>query len=214
MIFRDPVKDLCIVIAGGDVQEEIIHPKGALVVCADCGCRHALAQGIRPDVVVGDFDSWTEPLPKGVKLVTHPPEKDDTDTWLAIEYGRAHGRNNFIIYGAFGGERIDHAIANLQLLHRMAVEGIRGIFRYRKQSLSVHNFLYKHELEMILGDGSAFSLFSLTDVCTDVSIENAKYPLSHAELRNSYPLGVSNEVADGYDYVVITARSGMMLVVT
>lgn len=209
----DPVRKLCIVIAGGDVQEQIIHPKGALVICADCGYRHALAQGIKPDVVVGDFDSWTESLPKGVKCVTHPPEKDDTDTWLAIEYGRAKGRNNFLVYGAFGGDRIDHTFANFQLLHRMAAEGIGGTFRYRKQSLYVHDFSRKHELEMILGDGAGFSLFSLTDVCTDVSIENAKYPLAHAELRNSCPLGVSNEVAEGYDYVVITAKSGMMLIV-
>lgn len=214
MKYRSPIKSLCIVIAGGDVNEHIIHPKGALVVCADCGYRHALAQGIKPDAIVGDFDSWTEELPKGVALVKHPPEKDDTDTWLAIEYGRSKGRDNFIIYGAFGGDRIDHTIANLQLLYRMAAEGLSGHFRYRNQNVFLQDFSHDHELEMLLGGGARFSLFALTDVCTDVSIENAKYPLAHAKLRNSYPLGVSNEVAEDCDHVIITANSGMMLVVT
>ena len=213
MIGRDSAHKLCIVVAGGDVKEEIVHPEGALVVCADCGYRHARAQGIRPDAIVGDFDSWTEELPEGVALVQHPPEKDVTDTWLAIEYGKAQGCEDFMIFGAFGGERIDHAVANLQLLHRMAAEGMNGRCCYRKQSMFVHDFSRRHELEISLEEDTGFSLFSLTDVCTDVSIKNAKYPLFHAELRNCYPLGVSNEAAEGCDHVVITASTGMMLVV-
>lgn len=198
-----------IILAGGEVREEIQVPPGAAVICADCGYRHALAQGIVPDAVVGDLDSWTQPLPAHVTVLQHPPEKDDTDTWLAILHGRALGCRHFVIYGAFGGARIDHAVANVQLLRRMAETGLHGELVYGEQRV----FLWMPEDGVLrLRDGGMFSLFSLTETCTGVCVRGAKYPLKNAVLRQSYPIGVSNERTE--DPAEITLQSGVLLVVT
>lgn len=197
---------LCIVIAGGDVRETISIPAGAFVVCADCGYRHAKAQDIVPDAVVGDLDSWTGELPDA-EIIRHPPEKDDTDTWLAVACGKEKGCREFCIYGAFGGERIDHAIANVQLLERMQAEGLRGELYYGQQRV----FLWTAGETLRLRDCTMFSVFALSKRCTGVSIRGAKYALEDAVLCRQYPLGISNETAGE---AVLTAESGVFLVVT
>lgn len=199
-----------IIIAGGDVKETIEIPEHTLVVCADCGYRHALAQGIVPDAIVGDFDSWTESLPEGTEILRHPPEKDDTDTWLAIEYAKSHGCGDFVIYGAFGGDRIDHAIANIQLLHRMETNALTGTLVYGDQRVSLLSG-GEYVVEILHENCGMFSLFSLTEQCTGVTVRNAKYPLEDAVLRQDYPLGVSNETLGNKVY--ITIETGVLLIV-
>ena len=124
----------CVIIAGGDVTGEIRIPKNALVICADCGYRHALQQGIEPDVLIGDFDSYTEPLPEHCKILKHPIEKDETDTMLAVYYGKEQGCQMFCIYGVFGGKRIDHSIANIQMLHHMYEMQLNAVLYQIKMS--------------------------------------------------------------------------------
>ena len=95
---------------------------GDLLICADGGYRHALALGLTPDWLVGDFDS----LPEGGladHIVQVRPEKDDTDANLAVLKGRELGYTNFVMYGGLGG-RFDHSMANVQMMAGLAKEGI------------------------------------------------------------------------------------------
>ena len=69
----------CVIIAGGDLHGEVNVPKDALLICADCGYRHAKAQRIIPDVLMGDFDSYTDEFPTNCEIIRHPAEKDETD---------------------------------------------------------------------------------------------------------------------------------------
>ena len=114
---------ICVIIAGGDVTGRIEIPEGALVLCADCGYAHARRQGITPDVLIGDFDSFTDALPEGIEILRLPVEKDVTDTFRCVQYGEEHGFTRFHIYGAIGGERIDHSIASLQMLRYLYERG-------------------------------------------------------------------------------------------
>lgn len=201
---------VCVILAGGDVREDVRIPENAYVICADCGYRHALAQGIRPDLLVGDFDSWEGTLPGDIPVVRHPVQKDETDTWLAVECGRERGFTRFVFYGAFGGERIDHSVANLQMLYGMARQGLHGMMFCGRQRIFPH--VCRPDAPLVLPDTFGdFSLFSLTPVCTDVCITGALYPLSHGELRADFPLGVSNAVAA--EKAVVTAADGVLLVI-
>ncbi|MDE6657231.1 MAG: thiamine diphosphokinase, partial [Oscillospiraceae bacterium] len=123
----------CVIIAGGDVTEKINIPEHALIICADCGYSHALAQNICPDIIVGDFDSYKGQLPENSKIIYLPTEKDVSDTWYAVQYAHEQGYSRFEIYGACGGERIDHTIANLQLLHAMAEKNLEVILYHKNQ---------------------------------------------------------------------------------
>ncbi len=197
----------CVIIAGGDLRGNIAIPEDALIICADCGYRHAQAQGITPDVLMGDFDSFTEPLPDTCRILRHPAEKDETDTMLAVYYGRDMGCTEFHIYGAFGGARLDHSIANIQMLHHMAVNGLQGILYDGSTRVTVQ---LAGTLRYPRNNGY-LSLFSLTDRCTDVTVKGTKYLLEHAELSNTFPLGVSNEILS--EYAEISLGSGALLVV-
>ena len=83
---------LAVVFLDGDYDDPAYFRGWAeaadMVVAADGGARFLLEQGIRPDVVVGDFDSLpagaVERLEAaGVELVRHPVRKDRTDGEMA-----------------------------------------------------------------------------------------------------------------------------------
>ncbi len=197
----------CVIIAGGDLRGDVHVPEGALLICADCGYRHAQRLGLVPDVLMGDFDSFTEQLPDTCTILRHPAEKDETDTMLAVYHGRDRGCTEFHIYGAFGGARLDHSIANLQMLHHMAAQGLHGILYDGGTRVTVQT---AGTVRYPKTDGY-LSLFSLTDVCTGLTVRGVKYPLESAELSNRFPLGVSNEILA--DEAEITLQSGVLLIV-
>lgn len=197
----------CVIIAGGDLRGNVRIPENALVICADCGYRHAKAQGIVPDVLMGDFDSFLGEFPEQCEIIRHPAEKDETDTMLAVYYGRDRKCTEFHIYGAFGGERIDHSISNIQMLYHMAVNGLHGILYDGTSCLTVQmpgTMRYQRT-------NGYLSVFSLTDECTGLTMHGTKYPLENARLTNTFPLGTSNEIIS--EYAEITLESGALLVV-
>ena len=95
-----------------------------IVVAADGGARHATELGLAVSHWTGDGDSLAAPeierlrsAGASVKLVD--PEKDESDTELAIAEAVAAGAAEIVILGAMGGLRLDHALANVSLLaHR------------------------------------------------------------------------------------------------
>ena len=200
----------CVIIAGGDVTGSIRLPAGeTLLLCADCGLRHALAQGITPDVLIGDFDSYTAPLPAGIEILRLPVEKDVTDTFRCVQYGEEHGFTHFHIYGTLGGERLDHSLASLQMLRYLYERGEDAVLFHGNTTLRMQygngvTFRYPRF------DGD-FSLFSLTDTCTDVTIRGTKYETDHITLKSSFPLGVSNTITA--DCAEVTIGEGLLLVV-
>lgn len=58
---------------------------------------------ITPDLIIGDFDSYKEPLPENIEIMRSIPEKDDTDTMLAVRTVISRGAEKIRIYGALGG---------------------------------------------------------------------------------------------------------------
>ena len=56
-----------------------------------------------------------------------------------------------------------------------------------------------------------FSLSSLAEESNISRLTGVKYPLSHAVLKDSFPLGVSNEIIDRE--AVLSVGSGLVLVV-
>ncbi|MCR5718209.1 MAG: thiamine diphosphokinase [Oscillospiraceae bacterium] len=199
----------CILIAGGDVTGSIVIPEGALVLCADCGLRHAERLEIRPDVVIGDFDSYTETLPHGIATLRLPVEKDVTDTMQAVLYGAEQGCREFHIYGVFGGARIDHSLANIQMLHTMYTKGLHGILHHGTTLVTTQSPEDGTQRYPCF-DGD-FSIFAMTDTCEGVTIRGCKYNVEHITLRNSFPLGVSNSITA--EAAEITVQTGLLLIV-
>ena len=199
----------CVIIAGGDLPGTIEIPEQALVICADCGLRHARRLGIVPDVIVGDFDSYTEDLPAGCEILRLPVEKDVTDTMQAVFIGEERGCRVFHIYGVFGGARIDHSLANIQMLHTMQTRGLKGILHHRGTIVETQS--PEEGTRRYAGFDGDFSVFSLTDKSEGVTIRGCKYPAERITLQNCFPLGVSNCITA--DFAEISVEKGLLLIV-
>ena len=197
----------CVVISGGEYSPiEGIGPEDLVIAC-DKGCEYAARAGLVPDLIVGDFDSYAGPLPEGVPIERHRPEKDDTDTMLAVRCAVEHGFEELELVCALGG-RLDHALANIQAISYAAVHGLRPWIKGKNTELTV---LTGGSLSLPRREGWALSVFSLSDECLGLCLRGTKYPLEDARLTNSFPLGVSNEWAA--NAAEIRLESGILLVV-
>ena len=116
---------ICYVVGAGEFCPRGLTPgPGDLVIAADGGFAALEGLGLSPDLVVGDFDSLGH-RPDHPHVVALPVEKDDTDMHSAIRLGWERGYRAFRLYGGTGG-RIDHTLANIQSLARLASQGGRG----------------------------------------------------------------------------------------
>lgn len=197
-----------VIFAGASVQPEQQPPVPAadIYVCADAGVKLAQALGVVPDWIVGDFDSLGS-VPEGENVEPFSPMKDDTDILLAAKYALSKGCRRLVFYGALGG-RLDHTVANLQMLRFLADHGAQGVLVDHAHWVTLQRggtAVYPRR------DGMYFSLFAMTEQCEDVTLEGVAYPLCHGKFSNAFPLGVSNEILA--ENAVVTVGRGDLLVV-
>lgn len=69
---------------------------------ADAGYHNAERLGLRPDLIVGDFDSAPQPKTEHETIVL-PHVKDDTDTQYAAHWLLEHGYDEITLLGALAG---------------------------------------------------------------------------------------------------------------
>jgi len=111
----------CVIIpawAPDGIRDVVDLQPDDFILCADGGYNLAMRENISPNAVIGDFDSLEqapENLPEGCQIVQAAREKNETDTFLCLSYGMQAGFRSFIVAGGIGG-RLDHTLANLQLL--------------------------------------------------------------------------------------------------
>ena len=107
------MKKLCAIISGGRrAPLDGIENADRIIAC-DKGYQYAEEAGVRPQLLVGDFDSYTGSLPADIPILDLPVEKDDTDTMAAIRYAVQEDYSEIVLYCALGG-RLDHLLGNVQ----------------------------------------------------------------------------------------------------
>ncbi len=174
------------------------------VIACDCGYLHAQHAGIFPDLIVGDFDS--APVPDGsIPTERYPSKKDDTDTMLAIKKALSEGCAEIIVACAFGG-RLDHTYANMQAGAYAAEHGAA----VRLCGAETEAWIFQNRtMNFPLRAGYSFSVFSITDSCC-VTITGAEYECSDLIIRNTFPIGISNEWKS--DQITVTGNHGIIMV--
>jgi len=197
----------CVIISGGAYSPIKTIENNDFVIACDKGLEYAKKDGIKPDLVMGDFDSYEGALDTNAPVIRFKCEKDDTDTMLAIRYAVEHKFDEVILYSALGN-RLDHAIANLQGLAFAAQNRLKASICSTDTLIYA---LYKDRISIKRKEGFSLSVFAFSDTCKGVSIEGAKYTLCNATVTNHIPIGVSNEWTD--DEVKISVEDGTLLVV-
>lgn len=168
----------------------------SIVIAADSGYSAAKKLNIKPDIVLGDFDSLEETNIVCDNILTVPAEKDDTDTMLACNTAIEHGATNLLILGGTGG-RADHFLANVFFLETLSVQGIKATLTDGENTVRI----IKDETVSIKNNGGYFSVFAV-DECT-VSLSGCKYPLEKYRLVRTNPFAVSNEVTEDFATVKV-----------
>lgn len=183
-------RNICIVGAGDFDISTFSPPKDAFIIAADGGYSYLKEAGIKPNLLLGDFDSLKE-KPDFQEVLVYPTVKDDTDTGIAAKLGLEKGYDTFYIYGATGGARPEHTLANLQTLCMLSKKGARAFIL--APDSTVYTAITNEEILFKKGTQGFFSVFCMGSEATGVSVEGAKYTLNDATLSPFEPLGVSNE---------------------
>ena len=161
---------------------------GDLVIAADKGYETLSRLGVHPGLVVGDFDSLGS-VPDHPQVLRLPRIKDETDTGFALRQGLKRGYRRFVLLGCLGG-RLDHTVANLQLLSWLSAQGAQGVLLGEGEAAAV---VTEGTLSFPASMEGFVSVFCAGGTARGVTLEGLKYPLDHAELTSDFPLGVSNE---------------------
>ncbi|MGQ9554004.1 MAG: thiamine diphosphokinase [Anaerolineae bacterium] len=186
---------LAIVVVGGAYEPPKRlaewRQRAGLVVAADGGARHALAMGLKLDLVVGDFDSLLpaerEQLQAlGASFEVYRCDKDETDAELAIRAALARGADEVVILCALGG-RADHALANVFLL---AVPDLQERAILASGDTEVR--LVSTEACFIGARGDSLSLLPFGTDVSSIWTDGLAYPLKGETLPLGYARGVSN----------------------
>ena len=181
-----------------------------MVIAADGGANWLAAQGLLPDVLVGDMDSVTDEVSaatevQGGRLVTAPQAKDETDLELALLEAVAMGAQRITVLGALGG-RIDHALANVHLLALTALRG-RDVRLYDGTS---YLWLADSRTRVQGEPGDLVSLIPLGGDVRGVRTQGLAYPLRGETLFVGPARGTSNVMTG--DEATIALEAGTLLV--
>ncbi len=181
---------ICYIVGAMPPEPELIpHPaSGDFVIAADGGYATLYTRGIAPNLVVGDFDSLGS-VPNHPDVLRLPRIKDETDMGYAINRALERGYTRFVLLGGMGG-RLEHTVANLQLLAYLNEHGALGILAGNGQAATV---ITNRSFDFPDAMSGFCSVFCQSGVARGVTLEGLKYPLEDEELTGSFPLGVSNE---------------------
>jgi thiamine pyrophosphokinase len=192
----------------------------AEVIAADGGFARARALSFAVDLLVGDMDSLAPEIAAeaeraGTPVLRVPAAKDESDTELALLEGVRRGATRVSVVGAFGGPRLDHAIANLWLLAHPGLDGIdvtlldEGSRAWLLSAPAPDGAAVTRSLPGRVG--ATISLFPHGGDVTGVTTSGLRYPLRDEPLRTGPARGLSNvrTAADAR----VTVRQGRLLVV-
>jgi thiamine pyrophosphokinase len=191
-----------------------------LVIVADGGARAAEGLGLAIDVVVGDGDSLGEDglarlRTAGVEIRTAPVDKDETDTELALVEAVRRGAERVTILGALGGPRVDHALANVELLAHPALAGRPVAIvdpRARITLISAPAPEGGPVTRPLPGPaGATISLLPIGGEVRGITTSGLRYPLRNEALPLGPARGLSNVRVSGEASVVV--ESGRLLVI-
>ena len=199
-------KTCYIVGAGENYGLDFTTEVGDLVIAADGGLAYLQAQGITADITIGDFDSLAQ-KPMQPNVITLSSQKDDTDMSAAIREGIKRGHKTFQIYCGTGG-RVEHTIANIQMLGYLSQNKMRGYLIDRNTIMTA---VTNSSISFANSHRGYISIFSFSEKSTGVCLKGLKYKLEDAIMTNTYPIGVSNEFI-GVESTVFVSEGTLIIV--
>ena len=208
-----------VIVSGGSIQDEfakewIEQYQPEFMIVADSGMEFMRRVGLKPDMIIGDFDSVaSETLAyfkeqTGIIFKELNPMKDDTDTEFAIRQAIGLGAKEITALGATG-TRLDHVLGNVALL------GIGLQEQVDIQLVDAHNRIRMIDKAISLMKAEQFgnfvSLLPYSGEVKGVTLKGFKYPLENFTMGSFSSLGISNEIVE--EKAEILFEEGILLII-
>jgi thiamine pyrophosphokinase len=217
-----------IVVADGDVppREDLdaAWPGWATgveaVIAADGGLARAPIAGLEVSLLVGDLDSvdpsqLARAEEAGLPVRRSSADKDESDTELAVLEAFRLGADRVTILGAFGGGRLDHALANVWLLAHPALAARELVLldaRSRVSVIAAPGPDGERVVRVLPGRlGAPVSLLPFGAAVVGITTHGLRYPLDDGTLVPGPARGLSNVRARTDAWIAV--RDGRLLVV-
>ena len=145
-----------------------------------------------------------------IRMIRHRPEKDATDTELAVTLAIAQGTDEVVLLGATG-TRLDHVWGNISLLCRLREMHIRGWMIDANNRISMP---FEKEIRLKKNEqfGKYVSILPYGGPVTGLTLTGFHYPLTDYTLKpGQESLCVSNEIES--ETAQIRYQSGIPVVV-
>lgn len=196
------------IFAGGLIQEEFIKEYSKMnqadrIIAVDGGLVSVDRLGLRPTHIVGDFDTIERELleqyqsDQKIQVRKFRPEKDLTDSQIAVELALELHSTQIVLFGATGS-RLDHVLGNLHLLSMAEQKGVSCEILDANNRIFLLKAGKEYPVEKKTQFGTYLSLIPFTDRVEGITLTGFKYPLTDFTMtRFANPtLGLSNEIAE------------------
>lgn len=200
----------CLIITGGRLDMTFAGPfcsknKFDQIIAVDGGLEAVRELGLIPDLIVGDFDTVKESVLEEFRKLpfivwdVHQPEKNETDTELALRKAIACGCGRITILGATGG-RFDHMLANVFLLYGCLQQGVEACIVDRQNK--IYLIEDRHTFRKADQWGSYISFLPLLGQIKGITLTGFKYPLKDFDLDAASSRCISNELEEDTGTIV------------
>ncbi len=208
-----------IIISGGHIDDVFAlnylkENEYDKMIAADSGMNFLHQNNLVPDIIAGDFDSVSaESLEmfsamEEVEMLRLNPIKDDTDTEFVIREAIRRGATKITLLGCTG-TRLDHVLANVNLLGVGLEEGISiELVDAHNRICMISSMLEISKVEQF---GNFVSILPVKGDVKGVTLDGFKYPLKNADIKCFSSLGISNEIVE--DVAKISVKQGTLLVI-
>lgn len=184
-----------------------------LIIAADGGLMLFVTLGLKPDLVIGDFDSieaGTLEKFNEVEIIQYPVKKDATDGELAIRAACQRGCNNIELYGAIDTRyETDHLLANLLLLKlaRRLLDESAAAGAVRAIDHCQRIYLIENEALTLNGKtGDFISIIPISETIT-LSIKGTDWELDHAKVQMGSSRTLRNRLSADSAVIVVTGAA-------
>ena len=183
-----------------------------LIIAVDGGANHLYRLGIMPNYILGDLDSIDDDIrsyyeASDVVFKKFPTKKDETDAELAVWMVEEEGLLGIDIYAALGG-RIDHELANIQLLYYILDRGMYPRIISEREEIYI---LRNEEMNLKGSIGDIVSIIPVKGDARGITLANMEYSVEELDLKYSVTRGISNVMLAEDAY--INVRDGCILVI-
>jgi thiamine pyrophosphokinase len=207
------------ILAGGPEELlpdlKVFNDDESIWVGVDRGVFTLLSIGLMPFASFGDFDSvteeeWQEIQSKVTQLEKFIPEKDETDTELALNWAVSKKPRLIRLFGATGG-RIDHFLANIQLLLKhMPTQNGCEIHLIDNKNIVYIKGTGSHSITELIGKKYISFVPATMDVA-GLTLSGFKFPLTNRHISIGSTLCISNELIS--DHGTFSFTEGILIVI-